>query len=199
MKVQKIPYKPVPDDAPREHVPVQKLFDIDLHLTILYRDLAQIEELERRAMDTLGRSVQRVKERLGRRIWGGKSVYLRSLEFRTRLSRDVWREIVRFRPTRAVPDREEEAYVDTAATRYARRRSGHMAAQQGFFTSSWAERMSQPHTPTWGSVQRPASLTTDPTPALITDISQLGPDANQPQSFTESQSTSEDARSNGAP
>jgi hypothetical protein len=186
VKLQKIPYRSIPDPTPLQNDPKAKLFDIDLHLSILNRDLRQIEELEQRAMDTLGRAVQRVKERLGRRIWGGKNVYLRSLEIRTRLSRDTWRQIVRFRPTRAVPDREEEPDVDSAAKRYARRRRpGHIAAQQGFFTSSrpsWAQQMVTEHTPSWGENMRPASSTTDPTPALILDVSQLDPVANPPQS-----------------
>ena len=145
-----VPYQPVPEPELAELFQYrrEKIFDVDLHLAILQRDKTQIAQLERRALDTLGRTVQRVKEGLGRRIWSERDVYLRSVDRRTRLSRGTWREIVRFRATRAVTVREEELKVHSY--RRPQGQQGHIAAQQGFFTPSdpsWAERLQRRSSP----------------------------------------------------
>lgn len=141
-----VPFEPVPEPTPaKPRTPKQ--FNIRLHLSILERDKRQIEDLEVRVRDTLGRSVQRVKERLGRRIWGNKNVWLQSEGTRTRLSRTTWREIVHFKPTRALDEiTEDELIVGGRRRRRPRVAPGYVAAQQGFFTPSspWADRLRQP-------------------------------------------------------
>ena len=138
--VTRVPYEPVPEPSTPTGPPI-KLFDVSLHLSILRRDLFHLEELEKRAMDTLGRKAQRLKERLGRRIWAEKDVYLRSQGRRLRLSRPFWREKVHFSETRAVPPREQQRMRRHATQVHMQ--PGAVAAQRGFFTPSspWAERL----------------------------------------------------------
>jgi pentatricopeptide repeat protein len=78
--------------------PPQKHFDVDLHILILQRDIIEIEKFATQVEDILGRTTQRLKERLGRRVWAGKDIYLTTGEGRQKLSRQRWREIVQFQP-----------------------------------------------------------------------------------------------------
>ncbi|KAI0069026.1 hypothetical protein BV25DRAFT_1817955 [Artomyces pyxidatus] len=85
-------------DAPAVQAPrPPKIFDIGLHLSILERDIAELRELESHMEDILGRTTQRIKERLGRRVWADKSIFLASENDRMRVSRPFWRENVRYR------------------------------------------------------------------------------------------------------
>ena len=77
-----------------------KLLDLNTHIQVLERDLKEIGELERRVTDVLGRTTQRIKERLGRRVWLAKNVYLRSASSRRLVSRPHWQKIVNFRSRR---------------------------------------------------------------------------------------------------
>ncbi|KAK2466495.1 hypothetical protein APHAL10511_002137 [Amanita phalloides] len=77
-----------------------KPFDIDLHIKILESDLHGIEQLASRVDDVMGRTIQRVKERLGRRVWNEKDIYIQSEASRMRVSRSRWTEIVNFKPRR---------------------------------------------------------------------------------------------------
>ncbi|KAJ3485353.1 hypothetical protein NLI96_g5019 [Meripilus lineatus] len=88
-------------DAPAvPEPPPPKKFNIDLHITILERDKASLTELQKYITHIIGRTCQRIKERLGRRIWADKNVYLRTVKGRTRITRDEWRGIVNYRPER---------------------------------------------------------------------------------------------------
>jgi len=78
----------------------EKKFDIDLHIRILTRDIEEIAAFAINLDHVLGRTHQRRKERLGRRVWGDKDVYLSDVHQRTRISRQRWQEIVGFRPRR---------------------------------------------------------------------------------------------------
>ncbi|KAF9008679.1 hypothetical protein BDQ17DRAFT_1348750 [Cyathus striatus] len=79
-----------------------KQFDIDLHIYILERDIRELDAFTRRLQDTLGRTTQHLKERLGRRVWAGKDIYLATEhKGRTVISREKWREIVGFKPRRS--------------------------------------------------------------------------------------------------
>ena len=138
-----VPYEAVPEPSiPAVERP--RLFDVDLHMAILKRDLYHLEVLERRAMDTLGRKTQRLKERLTRRIWAGQTVWLSSSRRRLRISRGWWRESVNFKATRALPEGTEVNPERRRGTQI-HMRPGSVAAQRGFFTPSspWAERLRQ--------------------------------------------------------
>ncbi|KIP12817.1 hypothetical protein PHLGIDRAFT_136362 [Phlebiopsis gigantea 11061_1 CR5-6] len=136
-----VPYEQVPEPRTPSGPPL-KLFDVNLHLSILRRDLFHLEELEKRAMDTLGRKAQRLKEKLGRRIWADRDVYMSSQGRRVRISRPFWREKVHFSGTRALPARELQPRMRRRETQV-HVQPGSVAAQRGFFTPSspWAERL----------------------------------------------------------
>ncbi|KAF8351137.1 hypothetical protein F5887DRAFT_194620 [Amanita rubescens] len=78
-------------------------FNLNLHIEHLERELERIEHLASTVDDVLGRTVQRVKERLGRRVWGGKDLYLSGEDKRLNVSRAQWIEIVNFKPRRGYP------------------------------------------------------------------------------------------------
>lgn len=80
--------------------PEEKMLDLDLHISILTRDLAEISAFASTLDKVLGRTTQRVKERLGRRVWAGRDIYLSTEKQRKVISRERWREIVHFQPRR---------------------------------------------------------------------------------------------------
>ncbi len=131
------------EDSPVTSTPIRKVFNIYTHLSILSRDKEQLEKFEQYVTDIIGRDTQRVKERLGRRIWGQKNIYLRSLDNRSRVSRTTWREIVNYRPTPARVHRGSG--TSTTHTRMGNDTgSGHVAAYRGFFTSrTYASRVQE--------------------------------------------------------
>lgn len=97
-----MPYFDIDLDAPTlRSPPPPKLFDINLHLSILRRDIESLEEYDKHVIDVLGRTIQRIKERLGRRVWKGKDVYLQGDHRRTPISREAWRSMVKFRLMKA--------------------------------------------------------------------------------------------------
>jgi hypothetical protein len=77
--------------------PPTKKFNINLHLQILHRDLDELAALYRQVSNITFRTTQRVKERLGRRVWAGKDVYLLSENKRRLVSRPTWSNIVHFK------------------------------------------------------------------------------------------------------
>ncbi|KZT37625.1 hypothetical protein SISSUDRAFT_1062646 [Sistotremastrum suecicum HHB10207 ss-3] len=77
-----------------------KSLNLDLHISILERDIKEIGELSARAKDSMLRIAQRIKERLGRRVWAGKDIYLVSEGKRVHVTKDHWRNIVRYRVPR---------------------------------------------------------------------------------------------------
>ncbi|KAL4241508.1 hypothetical protein ABKN59_000212 [Abortiporus biennis] len=79
-----------------------KLFDIERHLESLRSEVEAIEQLELKMMDGVGRTTQRIKERLGRRVWAGKDIYLHSGSGRDNVSQEDWKRLVNFRTKREV-------------------------------------------------------------------------------------------------
>lgn len=84
--------------APSTSAPETKPLDIDLHVNLLRRDLHNLIAFEARVDDVLARTVQRIKERLGRRVWGGKNIFLSDVERRLPVSREFWKRNVNYRP-----------------------------------------------------------------------------------------------------
>jgi hypothetical protein len=112
--------------------PPIKYFDITLHLEILQRDIEQIENYEVQVRDVLGRTTQRVKERLGRRVWAGKTIYLLTdIDRRRKVSREAWRDIVHFKPRSSVGSTPslESQIRQKAGARYAS--PGWLAGHRG--------------------------------------------------------------------
>jgi hypothetical protein len=71
-------------------------FNIDAHISYLRRDIEQLERLGSVVEAALGRTVHRIKERLGRRVWSGKDVWLRDEQARVPVAKEAWREVVNF-------------------------------------------------------------------------------------------------------
>jgi len=100
--INKPPPSPVLDldirNPPSPEETTFKPFSIKLHVAILSRNYAQIEEFEKRLRFIVGRTHERVKERLGRRVWESKRVFFREDWRRSIVSREKWRSIVNFQP-----------------------------------------------------------------------------------------------------
>lgn len=74
----------------------KKPFQIDLHITLLERDIQQLEGLCVGTREALKRSTHRLKEKLGRRVWSSKDIFLASRERRVHVDRGEWMSIVGF-------------------------------------------------------------------------------------------------------
>ncbi|EPT02888.1 hypothetical protein FOMPIDRAFT_128937 [Fomitopsis schrenkii] len=124
---------PVPSSLPH------KPFNIERHLIIVRHDLEQLEGLEERIADALGRATQRVKEKLGRRVWAARDIYLRHLGRRVILGRVEWETKARFRASKTLPPRwaqvrmvKKKAYV----TKAPQIPPGSIATNTGLMTSA---------------------------------------------------------------
>ncbi|KAF5388167.1 hypothetical protein D9615_000207 [Tricholomella constricta] len=82
--------------------PPVKLFNLDLHLRVLERDIQEIEIFYERLQAVLGRNTQRLKERLGRRVWAGKDVYMSIEGRRRKVTKEEWQRVVGFKPRKPV-------------------------------------------------------------------------------------------------
>ena len=80
--------------------PRVKGFSPNLHLNLLRREYSRLLILERRMTDVTGRTTQRIKEKLGRRVWASKDIYLRSQAARVLITKEQWRTSVNYRPRR---------------------------------------------------------------------------------------------------
>lgn len=78
----------------------QKLADLNLQLLVLRREYSRLLLLEEHMIHVMGRQTQRIKERLGRRVWAQKDIYLRTQCARVTVSKEQWRQLVQFRSTR---------------------------------------------------------------------------------------------------
>ncbi|KAH9077436.1 hypothetical protein EDB83DRAFT_1708204 [Lactarius deliciosus] len=76
--------------------PPPRVFDIDAHISLLQRDIRQLERLDSHVEVVLGRTVHRIKERLGRRVWSGKNVWLAQDQARVPVTKEFWKEAVNF-------------------------------------------------------------------------------------------------------
>ncbi|KAA1466151.1 hypothetical protein DENSPDRAFT_830901 [Dentipellis sp. KUC8613] len=79
----------------------RKPFNLDFHLRLMQRDLTDLEELKSRIEAAKARVIARMKERLGRRVWNGKNIYLADRSSRVFVSRPEWRSIARFKVPQA--------------------------------------------------------------------------------------------------
>lgn len=75
-----------------------KPLDVELHMRILRDDIAGLTALEEYIRPILARTIERVKDRLGRRVWQGKDIYLRTEAGRVQVSKEKWIEIANYRP-----------------------------------------------------------------------------------------------------
>jgi hypothetical protein len=77
--------------------PPAKKFNIYKHLQILHHDLEELESFYKEVSNVTSRTAQRIKERLGRRVWAGKDIYLLHEDKRKLVSRQTWSAIVGFK------------------------------------------------------------------------------------------------------
>lgn len=83
--------------TPPETSPPVKYFDVSIHLDVLQKDFEDIANFyTQEFLPALARKTQRVKERLGRRVWSQKNLYLRTKSGRSIVSREDWTGMVNF-------------------------------------------------------------------------------------------------------
>ncbi|KAL5530631.1 hypothetical protein ACEPAF_6889 [Sanghuangporus sanghuang] len=87
----------------------QDPFDLALHVEVLQRDVTQLKQLDNRIGPAFTRLHIRLKEALGRRIWAGKKIYLRTARRRVKISREAWMDIVNFGGKKPSPASAEPA------------------------------------------------------------------------------------------
>ncbi|KIJ70296.1 hypothetical protein HYDPIDRAFT_23414 [Hydnomerulius pinastri MD-312] len=122
--------------------PPVKCFDVSLHLAILNKDLEEIATFYTHdVLPALVRKTQRVKEKIGRRVWKQKDLYLLSEGSRSIVSRPEWVQMVNFGKDTARVESESEYDIDgRKITRRGRRRvkgqSGRVAGSRGLATSA---------------------------------------------------------------
>ncbi|KAL6299117.1 hypothetical protein BKA93DRAFT_618888 [Sparassis latifolia] len=124
-------------------VPQDEHFNINLHIQLLKRDVAQLKEFREYVLDILGRNTQRVKEKLGRRVWRDKDIYVRDHDDRVVVSREDWCQKVNYREERAVQrDSNLDLLVDPDDSPRRKRRASHRSgpgwvnAARGLMTSA---------------------------------------------------------------
>jgi hypothetical protein len=84
-------------DSDRPHsTPLPRIFNIDDHIFHLLRDIQQLQLLESTVEAALGRIIDRIKERLGRRVWSGKDVWLADEQERVPVTKEFWKGAVNF-------------------------------------------------------------------------------------------------------
>ncbi|KIM45796.1 hypothetical protein M413DRAFT_64240 [Hebeloma cylindrosporum] len=106
-------------EATTPQSPPPKYFDVNLHLRTLKRNILDIEDFSKRLDFVLGRTTQRVKERLGRRVWQGKDVFFRdSPKGRVVTTKENWKEVVNFQP-------RKDDYVEVSQEDANRMKRGH--------------------------------------------------------------------------
>jgi len=76
--------------------PPPRVFNINVHISLLRRDIQQLEHLSLEVEAVLGRTIHRIKERLGRRVWSGKDIWLANEQARVRVPKEFWKDAVNF-------------------------------------------------------------------------------------------------------
>ncbi|PCH41418.1 hypothetical protein WOLCODRAFT_118907 [Wolfiporia cocos MD-104 SS10] len=136
-----MPYFDVDLDSPIPSSPTPpKLFDINVHLAILERELDELEHFHAHMAEILGRTAQRVKERLGRRVWSDKDVYMRDEDTRVSIGREAWVRKVNFMPTKPLlPESDPSAELFKPLRRGAalHLRPGYIAVKRGISTCAF--------------------------------------------------------------
>lgn len=99
--------------ALQEPSPSIKYFDVSVHLDVLQKDVEDVANFyTHEFLPALARKTQRVKERLGRRVWNQKNLYLRTESGRSVVSREDWSEMVNFQAERTVDGGVQSGKMD---------------------------------------------------------------------------------------
>ncbi|TFK27088.1 hypothetical protein FA15DRAFT_754593 [Coprinopsis marcescibilis] len=119
----------------------RKPLDLNLHIQILRRDVEELTQFSDHLRDLLGRTTQRVKERLGRRVWEGKDIYLSEVDRREVVSKDDWKTAVGFRPRpreSKLPGNEEKSAQTWTEVRYQKTMGRWRMGGRRFYSTSFA-------------------------------------------------------------
>ncbi|KAJ7068096.1 hypothetical protein C8F01DRAFT_591605 [Mycena amicta] len=110
--------------------PSSKYFDLDLHIRLLERDIFEIAQLYDHVEKMLVRTTHRIKQRLGRRVSGGRDIYIATEiddeRDRVRISSERWQNIANFRSTEVLPDGYEALQV-SSKTNHSETKTGDQA------------------------------------------------------------------------
>jgi hypothetical protein len=79
-----------------------KTFSLPLHISILERDITEMTHFHSYHSQILGRNTQRLKEKLGRRVWRGQNIYMASTGTRKKMTKGQWAEMVNFKERKNV-------------------------------------------------------------------------------------------------
>lgn len=102
------------------------MFDINLHIDILIHEMGKLSLLASNLDRIVGRTTQRKKERLGRRVWGGRNIYLLDENRRQVVTREHWRQVVNFQSRRELVGKSQPIQQPDHCTRDA---APHLRAQ----------------------------------------------------------------------
>ncbi|KAJ3761675.1 hypothetical protein EV360DRAFT_37329 [Lentinula raphanica] len=91
---------------PNVQQPIQvhrpKPINLRLHLRILKADINELNVYHGYIRSVLARTIERMKDRLGRRIWKGRDVFLKDValseRLRRKVSKETWRQVVGYKP-----------------------------------------------------------------------------------------------------
>ncbi|KAJ3790558.1 hypothetical protein GGU10DRAFT_417947 [Lentinula aff. detonsa] len=81
-----------------------KPIDLRLHLRILKTDINELTVYHGYIRSVLARTIERVKDKIGRRIWKERDIYLKDAviagrsKMRSKISKEMWRQIVNYKP-----------------------------------------------------------------------------------------------------
>ena len=90
-------------NRPHSHpTALPRIFNINTHIYYLQRDIEQLKQLDSVVEVALGRVIDRIKERLGRRVWLGKDVWLAGERTRLLVTKEVWRKAANFAPAEEI-------------------------------------------------------------------------------------------------
>ncbi|KAF9076393.1 hypothetical protein BDP27DRAFT_1313258 [Rhodocollybia butyracea] len=78
--------------------PTTKPINLSLHLRILKKDIDELNAFHHYSRTILARTIERQKDRLGRRVWRNQDIYLKDTGKRQRVSKEQWRQIVNYKP-----------------------------------------------------------------------------------------------------
>lgn len=82
--------------------PSSSHLDVDLHLAMLKRDIQQFTQFQQLLKSSISRGAQLVKQKLGRRVWRGKTIWTGTHSW-TKVTRDRWKEIANMQERRGHP------------------------------------------------------------------------------------------------
>ncbi|KAF5333298.1 hypothetical protein D9611_002223 [Ephemerocybe angulata] len=100
-----------------------KPFNPELHISLLQRDVEELVQVSERVDFLLSRTAERIKERLGRRVWAKQNIYLGHVGQRRVVTKTKWAEIVNFRdaaeqeesrPAESTPSERQEQTVESS-------------------------------------------------------------------------------------